>query len=75
MEKQIPLEKMSKKQRKEYYAKKRGAWGAVNPVTRVPENPKAYNRKKNRKESDNPYDFFVYFITICQVYTAALYCL
>ena len=43
----IPLEKMSKKQQREYHAARRGSWGAINPVTRKPPNPKAYNRKKS----------------------------
>ena len=44
MEKYIPYEKMSKKMRREYDAKKRGGWGEINPVTRRSENPAAYNR-------------------------------
>lgn len=52
MEKFIPNEKLSKKKRQELAAARRGSWGALNPVTRKPENPKAYNRKKARKWSD-----------------------
>ena len=48
MERFIPLEKRSKKKQREQAAKKRGSWGGLNPVTRKPENPKAYNRKKAR---------------------------
>ena len=53
MEKFIPYEKLSKKQQKAINAKKRGSWYGVNPVTRKPENPKAYNRSKARKWRDD----------------------
>ena len=46
MERFIPYEKLSKKKKRELDAMKRGSWGGLNPVTRRPENPKAYNRKK-----------------------------
>ncbi len=46
MEKFIPYEKLSKKKKLELASKQRGSWGAINPVTRKPQNPKAYNRKK-----------------------------
>lgn len=52
MEKFIPYEKLSKKKQRKLAAKRRGSWGALNPVTRKSENPKAYNRKKARKWSD-----------------------
>ena len=52
MEQFIPFEKLSKKKQRELAAKRRGSWGGLNPVTRKPENPKAYNRKKARKWSD-----------------------
>ncbi|MBC8547452.1 hypothetical protein H8711_11000 [Clostridiaceae bacterium NSJ-31] len=63
MEKFVPFEKLSKKKQRELCAKRRGGWGALNPVTRRPENPKAYNRKKARKWSDDssmtaPYYFY-----------------
>ena len=48
MEKFIPYEKLSKKKRREQDAGKRTVW-AISPVTRRPENPKAYNRKKAQK--------------------------
>ena len=53
MEKFIPYEKLSKKKKRELNARKRKTWGNVNPVTRRPENPKAYNRQKARKWSDD----------------------
>lgn len=52
MEKFISYEKLSKKKQRELAAKRRGSWGGINPVTRKPANPKAYNRKKARKWSD-----------------------
>ena len=60
MEKFIPYEKLSKKKQRELNARKRKTWGNVNPVTRRTENPKAYNRQKARKWSDdsNPVSFY-----------------
>lgn len=53
MEKFIPYEKLSKKKQKELSAKKRRTWNGLNPVTRKPQNPKAYNRQKARRWSDD----------------------
>lgn len=49
MEKYVPYEKLSKKKKKEWNAKQRGSWYGMNPVTRKPENSRAYNRRKARK--------------------------
>ncbi len=61
MEKFTPFGKLSKKKKREHYAQMRGSWGGLNPVTRKPENPKAYDRKKARKWSEDsmtwPFDF------------------
>lgn len=60
MEKFIPYEKLSKKKKRELDSSRRGSWGEINPVTRKPENPKAYNRRKARnwKEPDSvPFAF------------------
>ncbi len=46
MEKFIPYEKLSKKKQRELDLKRRGSWGSLNPVTRRPKNPKAYDRRK-----------------------------
>lgn len=43
MEKFIPYEKLSKKEKHRRDAMQRGTWGALNPVTRKSPNPKAYN--------------------------------
>ncbi len=48
MEKFIPYEKLSKKEKRKLDLAKRQTWGELNPVTRKPENSKAYNRNKVR---------------------------
>ena len=48
MEKFIPYEKLSKKEKRRMDLAKRQTWGELNPVTRKPENSKAYNRNKAR---------------------------
>jgi len=53
MEKFVPFEKLSKKQQRQLNNQKRKTWGELNPVTRRPDNPKAYNRKKTRNWSDD----------------------
>ena len=50
MEKSISTEKLSKKARKALNLKRRRTWGAIKPITRKPENPKAYNRKKVQQD-------------------------
>ena len=46
MEKFIPYEKLSKKEKRKMDLAKRQTWGELNPVIRKPENSKAYNRRK-----------------------------
>lgn len=69
MEKFISFEKLSKKKQREANAKRRGSWGALNPVTRKPANPKAYNRKKAHKWSENspcvPFDLHSCYYFSC----------
>ncbi len=48
MEKFIPYEKLSKKEKRKVDAAKRSTWGDLNPVTRKPQNSKAYCRNKTR---------------------------
>ncbi len=48
MEKYIPYEKLSKKEQRKTNAQRRGSWGSFSPVTRKPQNSKAYNRNKSR---------------------------
>ena len=61
MEKFIPKEKLSKKKQREMNSAKRTTW-SISPVTRRPENPKAYNRKKaqNWKDDFNSVFFVLY---------------
>ena len=48
MEKFIPYEKLSKKEKRKIDQAGRQTWGQLNPVTRKPENSKAYNRKRTQ---------------------------
>ena len=48
MEKFIPYEKLSKKEKRKINQARRQTWGELNPVTRKPENSKAYNRKRTQ---------------------------
>ena len=48
MEKFIPYEKLSKKEKRKMDLAKRQTWGELNPVTRKPANSKAYNRKRTQ---------------------------
>jgi len=50
-QKYITLDKMSKKARKDFYNSLRGTWGELNPVTRKPKNPKAYDRAKQKRKN------------------------
>jgi len=51
MKKFVPLSKQSKQKQKQYHAIKRGSWGALNPVTRKPANPKAYTKAMRRDDN------------------------
>lgn len=46
MEKFVPYEKLSKKEQRKINKARRGTWGDINPVTRKPQNNKAYSRKR-----------------------------
>jgi len=50
MTKFIPYEKLSKRAKRDLDGKRRNTWGALNPVTRVPGNPKAFNRAKQKQQ-------------------------
>ena len=67
MEKFIPYEKLSKKEKRKIDQARRQTWGELNPVTRKPENSKAYNRKKSqawkRELPPTACDFFLTFPT------------
>lgn len=53
MKKFIPFEKLSKKEQRKLNRLRRQTWGELCPITRRPENSKAYDRKKNRQWRDN----------------------
>ena len=55
MEKFVPFEKLSKKKQRELNAIRRKDWNGISTVTRKPENPKAYNRKRTQNRND--FDF------------------
>ena len=49
--KTITLSKQSKKQQRAYHAARRGSWNGVNPVTRVVQSKKVYDRNRVKRES------------------------
>lgn len=62
MEKYIPYEKLSKKEKRKLDSAKRGTWGDQNPVTRKPTSSRANNRKKMqnwRKELPDSASFYI----------------
>ena len=56
MEKFIPYEKLSKKEKRRLDSQRRTTWGAFSPITRKPENSKAYNRSKARNWRREQYE-------------------
>ena len=61
MEKFIPYEKLSKKEKRKLDQARRQSWRGLNPVTRKPANSKAYNRRKSQdwKRERPACDFFI----------------
>ena len=57
MEKFVPFEKLSKKEKRKQNRLKRSTWGPLSPVTRRSANPKAYNRKKAQRPDDDAVPF------------------
>jgi len=49
----VPLKKRQKQEIRAENAKKRGTWNGINPVTRKPPNPRAYNRAKVKRSAEN----------------------
>ena len=47
MQKFIPYEKLSKKEKRKRDALRRNTWGALNPVTRKSPDPRVYDRRKD----------------------------
>ena len=64
MDKFIPYEKLSKRKKRELDAARRGSWGALSPVTRRPEKPKAYKRKKTRYEEEEAFGRVLFFFSL-----------
>ena len=62
MDKFIPYEKLSKKEKRKMDLAKRQTWGELNPVTRKPQNSKAYNRKRTQEWKKELPDLRPYFI-------------
>ena len=63
MEKFVPYEKLSKKEKRKIDQMKRGSWGDVNPVSRKVESKKVYNRKRTqdwKKEPPHPVSVILY---------------
>lgn len=48
----VPAEKLSKKERKRLSSVGRGSWGAVNPVTRVADTDKRRYKRKPKHTHD-----------------------
>ena len=74
----IPLEKQSKRKQREYNTSRRKDWGGLNPVTRKPPNPKAYNRKKSGQRYEHePSPGFQFFtqLLILNFYPTLQVCL
>ena len=63
MEKFIPYEKLSKKEKRKLDNAKRGTWGGLNPVTRKPANSRAYNRKRTQDWKKELPDLRLFFAT------------
>ena len=61
MKRFIPYEKLSKTEKKKRNAAKRTLW-EISPVTRRPENPKAYkrSRKKDLRNDEDPFSCFCF---------------
>ena len=53
MNRHIPFKKLSKREQQKLNKKRRGTWGAINPVSRKTKNMKAYDRKRDRKLHDD----------------------
>ena len=47
----IPYDKLSKKKKREADHARRSGWGALSPVTRRPDDPRAYNRSREKRKA------------------------
>ena len=76
MEKFIPYEKLSKKEKRKMDLARRQTWGELNPVTRKPQNSKAYNRKRTqewKKELPHPASLFYWCVIFFRAFLALQY--
>ena len=62
MEKYIPYEKLSKKEKRKVDAMRRNTWGGMNPVTRKPTNSKTYKRKRTQDWKKELPDLRLWFL-------------
>ena len=46
----VPYAKMSKSAKRTENLRRRGSWGGLNPVTRKPANPRAYDRAAQKRQ-------------------------
>lgn len=46
----IPIAKMSKTERRKYYAARRGSWNGVSPIPRIVQSRKKYDRNRAKQE-------------------------
>ena len=72
METFIPYEKLSKKEKRRRNAERRNGWGALSPVTRRSENPRAYKRQKAQRSFDDDAVFFsandlIMLLSLCKL--------
>lgn len=44
----VPIRKQTKRHQKAYHAQKRNTWGSVNPISRIIESKKVYNRNTSK---------------------------
>ncbi|HBL85062.1 MAG: hypothetical protein A2Y17_02465 [Clostridiales bacterium GWF2_38_85] len=64
MEKFISNVKLSKRKKRELAKQQRKTWGSLNPITRVAQSARLYNRKKSRQQKDEFLEspgFFYFF--------------
>ena len=75
-EKFIPLGKRSKREQREHFAKRRGTWGKLSPITRKSPNPKIYKRSKFKYKSgewsnNEPHSgFYLLYVWIATLLTS-----
>ena len=64
MQRFIPYEKLSKREKKRRDNERRQDWGQINPLTRKKEDRKVYNRKRNREWGDERTRGFLYIAIV-----------